>query len=251
MAEWVWEPDDFAALWYSDANDRIPNLLRYTSRFAFQDEFDAHRVAVRQRYGEDELEQIQLAVHTLTTSDMRIEILGGTTKYKGSAGEQRVYRIVGARTLYHAAVLHQFTQGDIEGRIRLRLCRSQDLPARLTDTIPAREPGTQPPIIVHPADLRDDRNTLRANEPAQRYHRLLEGPGDGGGSARLRIGAFNTDPATANVVQWYDLPHGRYIETRAEHITVRPLTPTDLTTRFTTWIDRALTRLREDEYQPW
>ncbi|MBO0856412.1 MAG: ESX secretion-associated protein EspG, partial [Nocardia sp.] len=127
MSEWSWEPDDFAALWYSDANDRIPNILRYTSRFEFVDEFEANRIAVRNRYDTDEFERIQLALHTLSASDMRIAVLGGTNRYKGSEGIQREYRIIGARTDHHAAILHQFTQAGREGLFRLRLCRSENL----------------------------------------------------------------------------------------------------------------------------
>ncbi|MBF4999773.1 ESX secretion-associated protein EspG [Nocardia sp. BSTN01] len=247
MTEWTWEPDDFAALWLGDANDRIPGLLRFTSRFAFRDEFEAHRSTVRQRYGVDEFERIQLALHTLNTSDMRIEIFGGTTKYKGSDGTQRVYRIIGARNLYHAAVLHQFTQGDVDGRIRLRLCRTDTFTAQLAATIPPCEPGTKAPITVHPADLRDGRNGLTRNTPRERYLTMINGPVGGGGSATLHVGAFNADVQPSNAVQWYDIPDGRYIETRGEHITVRPVDAGDLGVRFNFWIDCALQRLREDE----
>ncbi|ATL65163.1 ESX secretion-associated protein EspG [Nocardia terpenica] len=250
MPEWAWDGDDFAALWYSDANDRIPNILRYTSRFAYNDEFDAHRIAVRKRYSDDEFEQIQLALHTLTTSDMRIEIFGGTSKYKGSDGADRMYRIIGARTLFHAVVLHQFTQGEAEGRFRLRLCRCEDLPARLAATVPVREPGSHPPITVHPQDLRDGRQSATRNSPAERYRRLLETL-DGGGSAQLLVGAFNTTPEPWNMVQWYDVPDGRYIELRTEHITVRPVGTQELTSRFAAWIENALRRLRDDEGEEW
>lgn len=251
MTEWAWEPDDFAALWLGDANDRIPELLRFTSRFAYRNEFEAHRATVRERYDSDEFEQIQLALHTLNTSVMKIEILGGTTKYKGSDGTQRVYRIVGARNLYHAAVLYQFTQGDTDGRIRLRLCRPESLAAALAAPIPQRDPGTSAPITVHPADLRDGQNGLTRNTPRERYLDLVNGPVDGGGSASLLVGAFHADVRPSNVVQWYDLPDGRYAETRAEQITVRPLHTRDLVTRFDSWIERALQRLREDELDSW
>jgi hypothetical protein len=57
MAEWTWEPDDFAALWFSPANDRFPNPLRFTSRFtssftssfAYRDDFESHRITMRER----------------------------------------------------------------------------------------------------------------------------------------------------------------------------------------------------------
>ncbi|MBU3062847.1 hypothetical protein KO481_15110 [Nocardia sp. NEAU-G5] len=48
-----------------------------------------------------------------------------------------------------------------------------------------------------------------------------------------------------------DAADGRYLETRAEHITLRPAAPQDFSARFATWIDRARTCLREDEYESW
>ncbi|AHH21066.1 EspG family protein [Nocardia nova SH22a] len=251
MTEWSWEPDDFAALWLGDANDRFPGLLRFTSRFPTRDEFELHRTTVRERYSTDEFELIQVALHTLTTSDMRIEIMGGTTKYKGSDGRQRVYRIIGARNVDRAAVIHQLTQGDRDGLIRLRLCRPEDLPTRVAATIPPCAPGNAPPLTVHPADLRDGRNGLTRNTPRERYLTMIEGPVNGGGSATLHVGPFNSDVKPSNVVQWYDIPDGRYSEVRTEHITVRPASAQDLGTRFDAWIERALQRLREDESDTW
>jgi hypothetical protein len=251
MAEWIWEPDDFMALWLSDANDRFPDMLRLRSRFAFRDDYDAHRIAVRQRYSQDELEQIQLAIDTVTNCDMRIEILGGTNRYKGSDGSQRVYRMIGARNSFHAAVLYQFTQGETDGRIRLRPCRPENLAAQLAAAVPARDPGAQQPLTVHPADLRSGRPSVTGKSPHERYRRIVEGPIDGGGSAGLLVGRMNSSPPPSNVVQWYDLPDGRYLETRAEHITVRPAAAQDLAARFDGWIQHALQRLREDEYENW
>src|SRR6266702_2844009 len=182
----------------------------------------------------DEYEQIQLAIHTLTNCNMRIEILGSTRKYKGSDGTQRAYRVVGAHTPGHAAVLFQQTQGDRDGRIRLRLCRTENLPAALLPTIPPRNPGTQQPLTLHPADLNDRRESLTGNAPHERYRRMLEGPIDGGGTAALIPGLLNADPPPWHQLQWYDLPDGRYAELRAPQITVRPATPQAFTTRFTT-----------------
>ncbi|QIS19549.1 DUF1644 domain-containing protein [Nocardia terpenica] len=80
---------------------------------------------------------------------------------------------------------------------------------------------------------------------------MLNGPADGGGSAALHVGPFNTDPKPSNVVQWYDLADGRYIELRHEHITVRPVSARDIAARFTAWIDRALQREREEGDGVW
>ena len=252
MAEWAWDPDDFAALWIGDRSDRIPNILRYTSRFAYRDDVAAHRLAVRRGYDAGELELIELAMNTLTASDLRIEIIGGTTTYQGSNGSQpRVYRIIGARTTSHAAVLHQFTQGDRDGQFRLCLCRTENLPARIVATIPAAPAGTQPPITVHPSDIREGRPSRTGNSPAERYRRIFDGPMHGSGAATLRAGAFNATPAPWNRLAWYDIPDGRYTETRAENVTVRPVSAQDLAARFAAWINTAVDRLREDEDEPW
>ncbi|MBO0853196.1 MAG: ESX secretion-associated protein EspG, partial [Nocardia sp.] len=168
-------------------------------------------------------------------------------------GIQREYRIIGARTDHHAAILHQFTQAGREGLFRLRLCRSENLPVYLSKTIPARSPGKQQPLTVHPADLRANHQSLTGNTPAERYRRLFESHGEGGGLARLLIGPFNTDPAPTRSLHWHDLKDGRYLELRSENITVRPVAPTDIATRFTTWIEAARKRIREDEeeYETW
>ncbi|MGQ4617301.1 ESX secretion-associated protein EspG [Nocardia sp. R7R-8] len=255
MAEWTFEPDDFAALWYSDANDRFPNPLHYCSRFQLRDEFAAHRTVVRARYPADELEQIQLALHTLTTSDLRIEILGGTTKHKAGDGSVRMYRIVGAANPYDAVTLFQAATGDQDGVIVVRLHRREDLPSFLVKSIPASAPGKQPPATFHPDDLRRDGSYLEdvaRNTPRERYQRLVQRPADGGGSASLITGAVNTLSRPWNVLQWYDIAgDGRYTELRGRHVSVYPTTPADLVTRFTAWIDAADRRLREDRDGGW
>jgi hypothetical protein len=256
MAEWTWEPDDFAALWFGPANDRFPNPLRFTSRFAYRDDFDAHRVTMRERYSRDELEEIQLALHTLSASTMRIEIFGGTTRHKNPHGGVRVYRIVGARTDHHAMSLAQATFGDTNGPIRCRLFPLDHLPAQLVNSLPPCKPGSQPSATFQPDDVygRPDGHleSVTRNTPRDRYQRLLHRPADGGGSALLYTGGVNkiTDPLTT--VQWHDIADdGRYTELRGEHIIVRPTAPADLASHFTTWIDRVAQRFREAEEDRW
>ncbi|MGO4648818.1 ESX secretion-associated protein EspG [Nocardia sp. 2YAB30] len=255
MDVWTLDPDDFAALWYGDANDRFPNPLHYRSRFTLRDEFAVHRSAVRAHYPADELERIQLALHTLTTSDIRIEILGGTTKHKGGDGSMRMYRVVGARNPYHAVTLFQSATADRDGAIRLHLCRPDNLPAHLVKSIPASPPGKQPPATFHSDDLRsrgDYFEDIVRDTPREQYQRLVHRPADGGGSASLITGAINTLSRPWNVVQWHDITDdGRYTELRGRHISIHPTTPHDLVTRFTAWIDRALERLAEDRNDTW
>ncbi|MEU4344174.1 ESX secretion-associated protein EspG [Nocardia sp. NPDC023852] len=258
MAEWTWEPDDFAALWYSEAHDRFPSPLRYTSRFAFRDDFDTHRTAVRDRYSPDELDEINAALHTLSTSDIRIEILGGTCKHKNSTGHDdlREYRIIGARNTYRAVVLSQSGTQHEHSPIRVRMFRTEQLPTRLVNAIPACPPGAEKPATFHPDDLAPRRDTYlqdnARNTPREQYQRLLHRPADGGGTAVLLTAPLPTHAKPAKVLQWHDISDdGRYTELRTHHITIRPTTPTDLTTHFTTWIDQALQRLADSDPETW
>ncbi|MET9024120.1 ESX secretion-associated protein EspG [Nocardia sp. NPDC004168] len=258
MAEWTWDPDDFAALWYGDAHDRIPSPLRYTSRFAFRDDFAAHRAAVWQRYSADELDEIAAAFRTLGDSDLRIEILGGTCKHKNSTGPDdiREYRILGARDTYRAVVLSQAGNQHEHGPIRARLFPAEQLPARLVNAIPPCAPGAEKPATFHPDDLVPRRDTYlqdnARNTPREQYQRLLGRPVDGGGTAVLITAPLHTHTKPTKVLQWHDITtDGRYTEHRTDHITVRPTTPTDLTTHFTTWIDQALQRLEAARPESW
>lgn len=155
MPEWTWEPDDFAALWYSDAYDRFPSPLRYTSRFAFNDDARAHRLAVRAGYTREELAGIQVALDTLGASELRIEILGATSAHKRSTGpgDMRKYRIVGARTEAHAVTFSQAGTDTEHGPIHVRLFRPETLAARLVSALPVCVPGTAEPATFHPEDL--------------------------------------------------------------------------------------------------
>ncbi|MFG1792298.1 ESX secretion-associated protein EspG [Nocardia altamirensis] len=258
MAEWTWDTDDFAALWYSDAHDRFPSPLRYTSRFALRDEFAAHRRAVRERYSGDELEEIQLALHTLGTSDLRIEILGGTCKHKNSTGQDdvREYRIIGARNTYRAVTLMQAGTDGEHGPIRVRMVGPDSLPMRIVQAIPACTPGSAAAATFHAEDLGPRRDgyfeDVARQTPREQYQRLLGRPADGGGSAVLLAAPLHTHAQPSNVLQWHDITDdGRYTEIRGPHVTVRPTTPADLATHFATWIERAMKRLEESRLDTW
>ncbi len=160
-------------IWYSDANDRFPRPLKYLSRFAVQNDFDQHRLGVRARYSRDELEEIEFAMQTLSTSDMRIEILGGSRKHKNSTGEVKQYRILGARNVSHAVVAFQTVLDDENGPIRLRTCPPESLAAQIVRSIPPCQPGKQQPATFHPDDLRPNRDTYlqdnARNTPREQY----------------------------------------------------------------------------------
>ncbi|WP_433600996.1 ESX secretion-associated protein EspG [Nocardia sp. CA-135953] len=227
MTEWTWEPDDFAALWFNLGNDRFPDPLRFTSRFAYRDDFDAHHATVRERYSRDELTEIELALDTLATSLVRIQIFGGTTRYPSPDGGVRVYRIVGGRTDQRAMCLAQATLGDANGPIHCRLLPTHDLPALLADCLPPAKPGTREQGTCHP-----DSDT-----PHERCQRLLQRPADGGGSALLYTGPLDKPNKPRATIQWHDITDdGRYTELQDQHHAIHPSTPDNLIAHFTTWM---------------
>ncbi|MGW1741491.1 ESX secretion-associated protein EspG [Nocardia sp. NPDC001965] len=258
MPEWTWEPDDFAALWYSDAYDRFPTPLRYTSRFAFNDEARAHRLAVRDRYSREERAGIQVALDTLGTSEMRIEILGATCVHKRSTGrdDRRQYRIVGARTEAYAVTLSQAGSEGGYGPIQVRLFRPENLAARLVSGLAPCAPGTAETATFHPEDLEsrqdahfEDRRRSRAREE---YRKLVGRDKDGSGVAVLLMGRFDAAADPTRVLRWYDITgDGRYTEQRGTHVTVRPATSAELTRHFSTWLDNAWRRLEEERADAW
>lgn len=259
MPEWIWELDDFAALWYSDAYDRFPTPLRYTSRFAFNDEARAHRLAIRDRYSREERAGIQVALDTLGSSEMRIEILGKTSAHKRSTGRDdfRTYRIVGARTDAYAVTLSQAGTDTEHGSIQVRLFRPENLSAGLVSALPVCAPGTAEPTTFHPDDLESRRDThfedRRRTRAREQYRKLVGRENDGGGCAVLLMGRFDAATEPLRVLQWYDITgDGRYTEQRGNHVTVRPATSAELTRQFGSWLDNAWRRLEEERADaPW
>ncbi|WP_280415520.1 ESX secretion-associated protein EspG [Nocardia carnea] len=257
MSEWTWEQDDFAALWYSDAYDRFPSPLRYTSRFTFNDELRAHRVAVRERYSREERAAIQVALDTLGTSGMRIAIFGGTVAHKRSTGrtDMRDYRIIGARTDAHAVTLTQAGNADDFGSIQLRLFRPENLAARLVSALPGCAPGSAEPATFHPGDLEPRTEQFedpRRTRSRDAYRRLVGREADGGGCAVLRIGRYDAATDPIRTLEWYDITgDGRYTEQRGNHVTVRPATPAEFTRHFSRWLDFAWKRLEEERADVW
>ncbi|MFE1594742.1 ESX secretion-associated protein EspG [Nocardia sp. NPDC058705] len=252
MATWTLDPETFAAHWYSDANDRFPRPLKYLSRYRTEDEFTQFRSRVQADLQPDTREEIDLAMHTLATSPTRIEILGCTVRHRASTGadDSKEYRIIGARDHHRAVLAFQGGRSDEYGDIRLRLFARDSLPAQLDSAIPARGPGRQAPATFDPGDLEprdggyfDD--TAR-DSPREKYQRLLGNRGDGYGIARLYVGTGQPPADHAGVLRWFDVTNdGRYIETRGQHVNVRPATGNDLTTRFAAWIDRADRQLNQ------
>ncbi|WP_278264181.1 ESX secretion-associated protein EspG [Nocardia sp. AG03] len=256
MASWTFEPETFAAHWYSDANDRFPVPLKYLSRFGVEDEFSQFRSRVRADLRSGEREEIDLAVHTLATSRIRIEIVGCTTRHKSSTGadDSKEYRIVGVRDHHRAVLAFQGGRAGEYGDIRLRLFGPDGLAGQLAGAIPRCEPGGRPPATFHPHDLEPGEDGYfedsHRDSERERYERLLGRSGDGYGIARLYIGRPRSSAEHSGVLRWFDVTgDGRYAETRGQHVTVRPGSRDELAARFARWVDRAGLRLAEQQSQ--
>lgn len=249
---WTWDPDTFAAHWFDEGNDRMPTPLRYRSRFATIDEFEAHRAAVRAGGDTEEQERIRLLVHTLARCDMRIEILFGSVRYRGGDGRTRKdLRVVGARTYTHAVVLSQTALRGEDSDIRAQLLRADQLPAALAAAIPPCEPGRDKPATFDLADVKPSGDTgyvaADSRNPRRRFEQLTRRPADGGGQAILRLGDFHAAHNRHRALQWFDVTgDGRYVEQRNRtHLELRPASTRGFGAVFAGWIDQAERMLRE------
>ncbi|MFD4431527.1 ESX secretion-associated protein EspG [Nocardia sp. NPDC058497] len=252
MPSWTFDPETFAAHWYSDANDRFPRPLKYLSRYRTEDEFSQFRSRVRAEVQPSDREEIDLAMFTLATAPIRIEVLGCTVRHRAStdADDSKEYRIIGARDHHRAVLAFQGGRSDEYGDFRLRLFAPDGLPAQLDSAIPACGPGKQSPATFDPRDLepRDDAyfDDAARDSPREKYQRMLGTRGDGYGIARLYVGIGQSPADHAGVLRWFDVTNdGRYTETRGQHVSVRAATRDDLTTRFAAWVDRADRQLNQ------
>ena len=255
---WTWDLDTFGAHWFNAANDRMPDPLRYLSRFPTLEGLHAHRTSVRAALSTDECERIDLLMHTVSRCDLRIEIIGSTTRhYRGDGRSRKQYRLVGARTSRHAVVLFQTALHDEFSDIRADLLRAEDLPTALAAAIPPCDPGTARPETFHLGDTEpaqraaylsdDSRNSGRA-----RFQRYARSPVDGGGHAVLRLGNYHARPERHRFAQWRDITDdGRYLEQRNDtHIEIRPAASRLLGELFGAWVERAVRQVREMETRP-
>ncbi|WP_063062262.1 ESX secretion-associated protein EspG [Nocardia sienata] len=249
---WTWEPDTFAAHWFDEGNDRMPTPLRYRSRFATIDEFEAHRAAVRAVGDIDEQERIRLLVQTLAQCDMRIEILFGSVKHRGGDGRTRKdLRVVGARTYAHAVVLSQTAIRGEDSDIRAQLLRADQLPAALAAAVPPCEPGRDKPATFDLADVKpaeDSRYAADLTSARRRFEQLARRSADGGGHAILRLGNFHAAHNRHRALQWCDITgDGRYVEQRNRtHLELRPASTKGFGAVFAAWIEQAERTLREN-----
>ncbi len=250
-------PDDFAALWFSDANDRFPPLLHYSSRFEYREQYEAHRARVREGLSDDEMDKIEHAFRTVTTGDVRIEILGGTTRGRTGTGVIHEYRVLGVRAASHAVILVQAPTGGADGSIHMLTCQPESIGTQLAKAIPPLRPGQRRPATFHHQDFRSAtdgyvRDAARESARAE-FKRLLRRPIDGGGCAEVFVGTINDRNGAWDSIQWHDVSEdGRYTERHTDdHIEVRPTTPQELARNFTLWVQDSAQWLREDRETAW
>ncbi|MEV0687197.1 ESX secretion-associated protein EspG [Nocardia sp. NPDC050378] len=244
MNEWTFDPDDFAIHWYSDAVDRFPRPLRYTSRFAYQEAFDDHRAKLLASYSRDELLLIRSAMDTAAEATFRIQISGSTTKTRDHT--TAAYRVHATRNDFQAVVISQINRDNIDGPITVRLVRPENLPRELINCLPKASPGGQPATTFHTSDMAPRRDTyledVAHNSPQDRARRFFDRPLDGRGRAALYLGAVLDRPKPHHAAEWHDFTDdGRYTITRNHNdLIVDPATPQGQAGQFARWIDTAV-----------
>ncbi|MGV9673741.1 ESX secretion-associated protein EspG [Nocardia sp. NPDC003482] len=249
MATWSFDMEEFAALWYGPANDRMLYPLDYLSRFSHVNERDEFWARVRAEYSEhgrlgwNEADLLRRAFTVLTAPEAWAEI-------HGVSDEFGPLRVAAARHDRHAALAVQFTR---DPRIELTITTAEQLPARLLGHLPPTPPGTLPAEAFVAADLYpENQPTLHYpgdSTPLQRYRRLVRRPATGAGVITVFRGprhVGNRQPRKVGTVRWYDIENdGRYLETGTRTLTVRPAEPPTLQAALTRLLDHALTEYRE------
>ncbi len=249
MATWSFDSEEFAALWYGPANDRMLYPLDYLSRFSHVNERDRFWAEVRHEYSEhgrlswNEADLLRRAFTVLTEPEVWAEI-------HGVSDDSGPVRVAAARHDRHAALAVQFIR---ETRIELSILPTDQLPTRLLALLPAYPPGAQPAEAFGAADLYpENQPALRytgESTPLQRYRRLVRRPATGAGVITVFRGPRNLGnrrPRKVGTIRWYDIESdGRYLETGTRTLTVRPADPRALQSALTRLLDHAHIEYRE------
>ncbi|MBF6327878.1 ESX secretion-associated protein EspG [Nocardia transvalensis] len=249
MTSWSFEAEEFAALWYGPANDRMLYPLDYLSRFSHINERDRFWARVRHEYSEhgrlgwDEADLLRRAFAVLTDPEVWAEMHGVCEK----AGP---IRVAAARHDRHAALAVQFT---LRPRIEVSIIGADKLPATLTKLLPKRPPGTHRAEKFEAADLSPQHQPAIGHSgetgPRERYQQLVRRPSTGAGVVTVFRGPRvrgTRPPRKVGSVRWYDIDgDGRYLETGSRTLTVRPADPNALQAALCRLLDHALTEYRE------
>ncbi|GGK67494.1 ESX secretion-associated protein EspG [Nocardia camponoti] len=250
MTTWIFPIEDFAALWYAPAADRMLYPLEYLSRFSHMNELLAHRAEVRREWSEqgrldmDEAEKLTRARQILVAPEAWTEVNG--------FGQDGAIRFTAARHANHCATAEQSADGE---RVRLRLTAAEKLTAATAAALPKSPPGTQPPVRFHQADLAPQDPTLvtysNARTPRDRYRQLRRQPCTSAGTIHLFAGPRDTQGAPqipATTLEWHDRPGGRYLESGKTTRTIRPGTPRAITEHLTRYLAEILAARADDRF---
>ncbi|MBB5917019.1 hypothetical protein BJY24_005931 [Nocardia transvalensis] len=249
MASWSFDEEEFAALWYGPANDRMLYPLNYLSRFGHVNERDAFWAGVRQEYSErgrlswNEADLLRRAFTVLTDPEVWAEI-------HGVSDQAGPIRVAAARHDRHAALAMQFLRRE---RIELSITSADRLPDRLTMLLSEQPPGSRPAQAFVAADLYPEHQPVLRytgeSTPLQRYRDLVRRPATGAGVITVFRGPRRQGlrpPRKVGTVRWYDIEDdGRYMETGTRTLTVRPADTSAVRSAVTRLLDHALTEFRD------
>ena len=235
MLTWTLPAEDFAALWFGPANDRMPFPLRFRSRFPLADEYEAHRNKTRDAFAADKFEDLHHALRVLAEPCARIEVYGR----RGPQNEE--LRILGCVDGRPGVVAAQKQSG---GNITLQLVGAEKVAGLVLDLLPDAGPGRKRAQRFAKSALSDDApfvmRTDGLSEKAQ-YAKLVGGPRGSEGTLSVYVGPRHGDQRLTAVVRWFDIVgDGRYTETRTrDTIEVKPATRNDVLARLHAALERA------------
>jgi|GEM_PF-1921698 len=249
MATWSFDEEEFAALWFGPANDRMLYPLTYLSRFGHVNERDTYWEQVRHEYSEqgrltwDQADLLRRAFTVLTAPEVWAEI-------HGVSDQAGPIRVAAARHDQHAALAIQFTR---RPRVEVSIIAADRLSTQLGGLLPHCPPGSHAPQVFADADLYPERQPAvhftGDSTPLQRYRRLVHRPSGGAGVITVFRGPRNhggTQPRKVGTARWYDIhDDGRYLETGHRTITVQPADAAAVQSSIARLLDHALFEYRD------
>ncbi len=247
MTSWVFDIEEFAALWFGPAADRMVFPLHYTSRFTHMNAFESYRSAVREQWSErgrldvDTAERLRRAFDVLTGPEAWVEVHGHR--------KQRPMRAVGARHDRHGALVEQSPDG---ARVRMSLFGADSLARFSVEMLPDAEAGKRPRQRFDHRDLApadpDVVTIIDGPDPREQYRRLREEPCTSAGVIQVFRGpreSGSRQPHRVAAIQWHDRHDGRYLETGTRARTVVGANSAMLAHQLGTELGRALEQYRE------
>ncbi|MFE1596553.1 ESX secretion-associated protein EspG [Nocardia sp. NPDC058705] len=131
MTAWVFDIEEFAALWYGPAADRMLFPLHYLSCFTHMNALEQYRSSVRRDWSEqgrldwDSAEQLERAFAVLADPEVWTEIHGRE--------KRGPLRAVTARHDQHAVIAEQSADG---ARVRVTIVAAERLPVATAAVLP-------------------------------------------------------------------------------------------------------------------